>query len=127
MTSAVCWAISESNVLAIALWVKTPAAIPETTTIKRARTPHFSSRPATSAHPAPCDRTHQGAHGLRLYDWARIEVRPWHRPDRRHGVLARRSVSRPGEISYHIAYCRAETTLDELIRIAGSRWAILAG
>lgn len=26
-----------------------------------------------------------GAHGLRIYDWARVEVRPWHRPDRRPG------------------------------------------
>ncbi|WP_439945762.1 IS701 family transposase [Streptomyces sp. BBFR109] len=65
-----------------------------------------------------------GAHGLRIYDWARVEVRPWHRPDRRHWVIARRSISRPGEISYYVAYCPAETTLDELIRIAGSRWAI---
>ncbi|RAJ47986.1 IS4 family transposase [Streptomyces sp. PsTaAH-130] len=65
-----------------------------------------------------------GAHGLRIYDWARVEVRPWHRPDRRHWVIARRSVARPQEISYYIAYCPAETTLDELIRIAGSRWAI---
>lgn len=55
---------------------------------------------------------------------ARVEVRPWHRPDRRHWVLARRSVSRPDEISYYIAYCPAETTLDELIRVAGSRWAV---
>jgi hypothetical protein len=51
-------------------------------------------------------------------------VRPWHREDRRHWVLARRSVSRPEEISYYIAYCPADTTLDELIRIAGSRWAV---
>ncbi|MET8576565.1 IS701 family transposase [Streptomyces sp. NPDC005012] len=65
-----------------------------------------------------------GAHGQRLYDWARVEVRPWHRPDRRHWVIARRSISRPDEISYFIAYCPAETTLDELIRVAGSRWAI---
>jgi pimeloyl-ACP methyl ester carboxylesterase len=36
-----------------------------------------------------------GAHGRRIYDWARIEVRPWHRPDRRYWVLARRSASRP--------------------------------
>jgi SRSO17 transposase len=53
-----------------------------------------------------------------------VEVRPWHRPDRRHWVLARRSVGRPENISYYIAYCSAQTTLDELIRIAGSRWAI---
>jgi len=66
----------------------------------------------------------KGAHGLRIFDRARIEARPRHRPDRRHRVLARRSVSRPQEISYHIAYCPAETTLDELIQVAGSRWAI---
>lgn len=65
-----------------------------------------------------------GAHGPRVYDWARVEVRPWHRPDRRHWVIARRSVARPEELSYYIAYCPADTTLDELIRIAGSRWAI---
>ncbi|WP_345204127.1 IS701 family transposase, partial [Streptomyces lavendulae] len=65
-----------------------------------------------------------GAHGPRVYDWARVEVRPWHREDRRHWVIARRSVRRPEEISYYIAYCPAETTLDELIRIAGSRWAV---
>jgi hypothetical protein len=51
-------------------------------------------------------------------------LRPWHREGRRHWVLARRSVSRPEEISYYIAYCPADATLDELIRIAGSRWAV---
>ncbi|MGW7640408.1 IS701 family transposase [Streptomyces decoyicus] len=65
-----------------------------------------------------------GAHGPRVYDWARVEVRPWRREDRRHWVIARRSVSRPQEISYYIAYCPAEATLDELIRVAGSRWAV---
>ncbi|TDU80628.1 DDE family transposase [Streptomyces sp. KS 21] len=65
-----------------------------------------------------------GAHGPRAYDWARVEVRPWHREDCRHWVIARRSVRRPEEISYHVAYCPAETTLDELIRVAGSRWAV---
>ncbi|AEY85645.1 putative transposase [Streptomyces hygroscopicus subsp. jinggangensis 5008] len=39
-------------------------------------------------------------------------------------MIARRSVARPQEISYYIAYCPAETTLDDLIRVAGSRWAI---
>lgn len=66
----------------------------------------------------------EGAHGRRIYDWARVEVRPWHREDRRHWVIARRSVSRPEEISYYIAYCPAGATLDQLIRIAGSRWAV---
>ncbi|MET9566610.1 IS701 family transposase [Streptomyces tauricus] len=66
----------------------------------------------------------EGTHGRWVYDWARVEVRPRHREDRRHWVIARRSVSRPEEISYYIAYCPADTTLDQLIRIAGSRWAV---
>ncbi|MFH7598021.1 IS701 family transposase [Streptomyces racemochromogenes] len=65
-----------------------------------------------------------GAHGPRVFDWARVEVRPWHRDDRRHWVIARRSVRRPEEISYYIAYCPAETTLDQLIHVVGSRWAV---
>ncbi|MFD5088897.1 IS701 family transposase [Kitasatospora sp. NPDC058406] len=65
-----------------------------------------------------------GAHGLRIYDWARIEVRPWHRPDRRHWVLARRSITDPTRIAYYIAYAPADATLNELIAVAGARWAI---
>lgn len=38
-----------------------------------------------------------------------------------HWVIARRSVSRPQEISYRVAHCPAETALDELIRVAGQR------
>ncbi|MFC5856634.1 IS701 family transposase [Streptomyces chlorus] len=66
----------------------------------------------------------EDSQGRSVHDWARVEVRPGHREDRRHWVLARRSVVRPEEISYYIAYCPADTTLDELIRVAGSRWAI---
>jgi hypothetical protein len=65
-----------------------------------------------------------GAHDHRIYDWARVEVRPRHHEDCRHWVIARRSVSRPEEISYYIACCPAQTTLDQLISIAGSRWAV---
>ncbi|MEV5308800.1 IS701 family transposase [Streptomyces diastaticus] len=66
----------------------------------------------------------EGAHGPRIYDWARVEVRPWHRPDRKHWVLARRSISDPTKVAYYIAYAPAEATLNELIAVAGARWAI---
>ncbi|MFJ4671534.1 IS701 family transposase [Kitasatospora purpeofusca] len=66
----------------------------------------------------------EGAQGLRVYDWARVEVRPWHRPDRRHWVLARRSITDPRKIAYCIAYAPADATLNELIAVAGARWAI---
>lgn len=45
-----------------------------------------------------------GADPSTVDDWARVEVRPWHREDRRRRVVARRSVGRPEEISYYIAY-----------------------
>ncbi len=66
----------------------------------------------------------EGAHGLRVYDWARVEVRPWHRPDRKHWVLARRSITDPTKLAYYIAYAPAGATLNELIAVAGARWAI---
>ncbi|MFE1384369.1 IS701 family transposase [Streptomyces sp. NPDC058740] len=66
----------------------------------------------------------EGAHGLRIYDWARVEVRPWRRPDRRHWVLARRSVTNPAKIAYCIACAPAQATLNELIAVAGARWGI---
>lgn len=39
-------------------------------------------------------------------------------------MIVRRSVRRPEEICYYIAYCPAGTTLAQLIDIAGSRWAV---
>ncbi len=69
-------------------------------------------------------RNGAGAHGQRIYDWAGTEVRPWQRPDRRHWVLARRSLTAPHEIAYYIAYAPADATLDDLIAVAGTRWAI---
>ncbi|GAA1113833.1 hypothetical protein GCM10009663_63260 [Kitasatospora arboriphila] len=66
----------------------------------------------------------EGAHGPRVYDWARVEVRPWHRPDRKHWVPGRRSITDPTKVAYYIAYTPADATLNELIAVAGARWAI---
>jgi SRSO17 transposase len=65
-----------------------------------------------------------GAHGRRIYDWAAVDIRPLRRPDVGHWLLARRSVSDPTEIAYYICFGPAGTDLRELVRVAGSRWAI---
>jgi hypothetical protein len=39
-------------------------------------------------------------------------------------VLARRSLARPDEIVYYLAYAPGGTAVTELVRIAGTRWAI---
>lgn len=43
---------------------------------------------------------------------------------RRRWALARRSLSRPDEIAYYLAYAPLDVTVDELVRVAGARWAI---
>lgn len=52
----------------------------------------FPGLPGQKWKRRPCGA---GAHGPRIFDWARVQVRPWHREDRRHWVIARRSVKRP--------------------------------
>ncbi|MDQ5851294.1 MAG: IS701 family transposase, partial [Chloroflexota bacterium] len=66
-----------------------------------------------------------GAKGPRVYDWAWGKIREsavqagwvewW---------LARRSLSDPPEIAYYLACAPAETTLERLVQVAGTRWAV---
>ncbi|MFE6068694.1 hypothetical protein [Streptomyces sp. NPDC056525] len=70
-----------------------------------------------------------GAKGPRIYDWAsaKLPVIDFFDGDERthrRWVLARRSIKRPDEIAYYLAYAPTGTTVAELVRIAGSRWAI---
>lgn len=65
-----------------------------------------------------------GAHGPRLYDWARIAIRIGWRPGRGHWLLARRSISDPREIAYYICYGPRRASLADLARVAGARWPV---
>jgi SRSO17 transposase len=64
-----------------------------------------------------------GAKGPRVYDWARIGlVRPgW--PGRGFWLLARRRLT-DGELAFYACFGPAPATLAELVRVAGSRWAV---
>jgi SRSO17 transposase len=57
-----------------------------------------------------------GADGPRLHDWARIEL------------LARRSIPKTAdeqaEVAFYVCAGPAETTLEQLITVAGARWSI---
>jgi SRSO17 transposase len=65
-----------------------------------------------------------GAKGPRLYDWARVRLfRPgW--PGWEHWLLVRRRIAKPEELAYYVVFAPAGTGLAELVRVAGSRWAI---
>ena len=39
-------------------------------------------------------------------------------------LLARRSIAQPGELAYFVCFGPAGTALEELVRVAGTRWAI---
>ncbi len=68
-----------------------------------------------------------GAKGPRCYDWARLAIRPWSDPDRGYWLLARRSLSDPSDLAYYVCYGSAVATLDDLVRVAGRRWAVEEG
>ncbi|MCF6472956.1 IS701 family transposase [Nonomuraea sp. MG754425] len=69
-----------------------------------------------------------GAKGPRLYDWALAELHFETEPGYRRWLLVRRSLT-PNvkgelELAYYLCHAPAGTTLDDLIAIAGARWAI---
>lgn len=70
-----------------------------------------------------------GAKGPRIYDWAAAQLPAipdfdGDQPTHQRWVLARRSLARPDEIAYYLAYAPNGTAVAELVRIAGTRWAI---
>ncbi|WP_370252627.1 IS701 family transposase [Streptomyces sp. V4I8] len=83
---------------------------------------------------APADAWQQlscgdGAKGPRIYDWAAAKlpvnlIFDPHPPTHHRWVMGRRSLSDPGELAYYLAYAPVDVEIAELVRIAGSRWAI---
>ena len=60
-----------------------------------------------------------GSKGHRLYDWLLIDPGTY-----THLLLVRRSISKPDELAYYVVYTTAPVPLAELVRVAGSRWAV---
>jgi SRSO17 transposase len=63
-----------------------------------------------------------GAKGPRLYDWARIPIRLLSEPGR-YWLLVRRSLT-DGDLSHYLCFCSPESSLADLVAVAGARWAI---
>jgi SRSO17 transposase len=65
-----------------------------------------------------------GAKGPRLYDWARVPTNAPEPEEYARWLLLRRSISRPAEVAYFACGGPPGTSLAELVRVAGVRWAI---
>jgi SRSO17 transposase len=67
----------------------------------------------------------EGSKGKRLYDWTRVPLWRWGWPANvGFWLLARRTVSDPGELAYYLCFGPADTSLVTLVRVAGSRWRV---
>jgi SRSO17 transposase len=64
-----------------------------------------------------------GSKGPRWYDWAAVEtnsmIKGWTR-----WLLVRRSVDNPQDWAYYRVFAPAETSLEEMVTVAGQRWAV---
>lgn len=71
----------------------------------------------------------EGSKGERLYEWSWLQLpeQEKDRPGWARWVLIRRSLANPSERAYSRAYGPADTSLAELVRVAGSRWRIEEG
>ena len=65
-----------------------------------------------------------GSKGPRLYDWAFIRTNGPGDGGRARWLLIRRSVSDPAEVAYFACGGPTGTALQDLVRVAGTRWAI---
>jgi SRSO17 transposase len=69
----------------------------------------------------------EGSQGPRWYDWACLRL-PYATPaGLGQWLLARRSLSDPKELAYYRVFGSADTTVTEMVRVAGRRWTIEEG
>lgn len=65
-----------------------------------------------------------GAKGPRVYDWALLRTNSPDPDEYARWVLIRRSVSDPTEVAYFACGGPPDTTIQQLVLVAGARWAI---
>jgi SRSO17 transposase len=65
-----------------------------------------------------------GSKGERLYEWAAVELLAFMLEDRQRWLLVRRKIGEPTEMACYVVFAPVETTLEQMVKVAGARWAI---
>ena len=68
-----------------------------------------------------------GSKGERIYDWVRIAVNCPPEQGMKRWLLLRRNIEKPDDplsITYYQVYAPANTTLEDMVSVAGQRWRI---
>jgi hypothetical protein len=68
-----------------------------------------------------------GTKGLRWYDWRWLPLADPVDPAWRRWLLVRRSLSTPAELTAYVVFAAQAATLEEVVRVAGTRWTIESG
>ena len=67
-----------------------------------------------------------GAKGPRLYDWAYLPYRSLVAHGWRTGLLIRRKIGQPEKLAFYLTLAPVSTSLEALVRVAGTRWTVEA-
>jgi len=65
-----------------------------------------------------------GAKGERTYEWALVRLLTILRPGRQRWLLVRRKLGAPQEMAYYAVFASKRKSLEDLVKVAGARWAI---
>jgi hypothetical protein len=68
----------------------------------------------------------EGSKGPRLYDWAYAAYASDAAAGWEEGLLVRRKLDEPDELTFYLTHAPEGTALADLVRVAGSRWTIEA-
>lgn len=68
----------------------------------------------------------EGTKGPRHYDWAYLPYRSLVAAGWKTGLLIRRSLKEPDKLAFYLTLAPASTSLEALVRVAGTRWAVEA-
>jgi SRSO17 transposase len=68
-----------------------------------------------------------GSKGPRLYDWLSLALNPPMQEGFQRWLVVRRSIEDPEELTAYTVFAPKGTTLEELARVAGSRWRVEIG
>jgi SRSO17 transposase len=68
-----------------------------------------------------------GTKGPRWYDWRWLPLAAPLEPGWGRWLLVRRSLSTPTELTAYVVFAPQATTLEDVVRVAGSRWTVESG
>jgi SRSO17 transposase len=68
-----------------------------------------------------------GTKGPRWYDWRWLSLAAPLEPGWRRWLLVRRRIGTPTELTAYVVFAKEDTPLDEVVRVAGTRWTIESG